>query len=77
MKDVIYPELSYKINGIFFAVQNRLGRFCKEKQYCDEIEKELQNKGVAYKRELNDGSGNRMDFLIEDKTKPSALIKRP
>jgi hypothetical protein len=32
---LVYPELSYKINGILFA-------YCNEKQYCDALEKKLQ-----------------------------------
>ena len=35
---LIYPELSYKLNGIFFEVQNRLGRYSTEKQYADAVE---------------------------------------
>lgn len=44
-----------------------MGRFCREKQYCDRIEELLKEKGLRYKRELADGSGNRFDFVIEDK----------
>jgi hypothetical protein len=29
---LIYPELSYKINGVLFAVHNELGRFYNEQQ---------------------------------------------
>ena len=32
---LIYPELSYKITGILFAVHNELERFRNEKQYGD------------------------------------------
>jgi len=31
--DLIYPELSYKINGILFDVYNELGPGHKEKYY--------------------------------------------
>jgi len=31
----IYAELSYKINGVLFAVHNELGRYRSEKIYAD------------------------------------------
>ena len=40
--ELIYPELSYAINGIFFTVQNELGRFAREKQYGDAIATRLK-----------------------------------
>ena len=65
---VIYPDLSYTINGTLFAVHNRLGRFEKEKRYADAFEEELQSRKVAYRREVLLGaSGNRVDFLVEEK----------
>ena len=52
-------------------MHNRLGRFCREKQYADEFERELIQKNIKYEREkrlLNDGifKGNIVDFVIED-----------
>ncbi len=71
---VFYPELSYRVTGILFAVHNELGRFCNEKQYADGVEKHLQNDGLAYEREKvlptsfdGEAAGrNKIDFLIED-----------
>ena len=40
--ELIYPELSYAINGICFTVQNELGRFAREKQYGDAIATRLK-----------------------------------
>lgn len=76
MKDaskLLYPELSYLITGLCYQVQNKLGRFCKEKQYSDEFERLLINNKVGYKREIKlnkvkTGSpfGNQADFIIEN-----------
>lgn len=65
---VIYPELSYIITGICFNIHNNLGRYCREKQYADSIERKLIEVNIPYKREYNiKGSGNIIDFLIDDK----------
>jgi GxxExxY protein len=72
---LIYPELSYKINGILFSVHNTLGRFCNEKQYADAVERYLKKLKLNYEREKalppsfdNEFEGrNKIDFLIEDK----------
>ena len=60
--------MSYKIVGILYQVHNQLGRFAREKQYCDLIEKLMIELKIPYIREyvFND-SGNRVDFLIDDK----------
>ncbi len=75
---LIYPELSFILVGICFRVHNSLGRFAREKQYGDSIEKHLQEKKIPYKREFRFGdSGNILDFIIDNKivlelkTKPS------
>lgn len=74
MKEIIFKELSYKLVGLCFKVQGRLGRFCKEKQYADEFEKELMENGITYAREVfldkildSDVKGNKVDFIIESK----------
>lgn len=68
---MIYPELSYQITGACFNVHNKLSRFCREKQYADELEAELNSLGIKFKRELRINSdekftGNIADFIIED-----------
>ncbi|MBI4085568.1 MAG: hypothetical protein HY432_03655 [Candidatus Liptonbacteria bacterium] len=50
---VVYPELSYRLVGISFRIQNELGRFCTEKQYANAFEKELQKENIKYKREFH------------------------
>ena len=51
MTDLIYSDLTYKINGILFKVHNQLGRYCNEKQYGDLIEKLLKDLKMLFERE--------------------------
>lgn len=84
LENVIYPELSYKLNGVFFDVHNELSFYCKEVQYCDAIEELLKEKQIKYKREycLETGSAliknnsNRVDFLVDDKIVIEVKAKR-
>ncbi len=65
---LVHPELSYLITGVCFEVHNQLGRFCREKQYGDVLEEKFLLLKIDYKREYTVGvTGNRIDFLIEDK----------
>lgn len=68
---IIYPELSYIITGICFEVQREHGRFCRERQYCDALEKKLKERGVPYEREktieFQELKGNRVDFIVDGK----------
>ena len=72
---VIFPDLSYKINGILFKTHNQLGNYCNEKQYGDLIEKLLRDNQIIFEREkilpvsfVGEKSGrNKVDFLIENK----------
>ena len=74
---LIYPELSYKITGICFEVHNILGRYCREKQYCDLLEKKFNEYNIANIREyIVKGKGNRVDFLIEEKIILEAKAKK-
>jgi GxxExxY protein len=66
--NILYPELSYELTGIFFEVKKRLGRFAREKQYCDLIETLLKEHNILRKREFTvPNTGNRLDFTIDDK----------
>jgi GxxExxY protein len=80
--EIILKELSYKINGICFKVHNNLGRFCSERQYSDKLEKLLKENNFNYKREfeisklVDSPSGNRPDFIIENKIILDAKAKK-
>ena len=72
--EIVYPELSFKINGVLFNARKSVGGFKNEKQYCDAIEFLLKENGIVYKREKilpttlpdeQDGR-NRVDFLIDE-----------
>lgn len=74
-KDILYPELSYKICGLCFNIHNKLGRYRNEQQYADAFEKLLKTNKIKYVREgplppSFSGEKERRnipDFLIEDK----------
>jgi GxxExxY protein len=68
MPQIIYPELSYKIVGMCFETHNKLGRYSREKQYGDYIEKLLKEERVIYKREyIVSDTENILDFFIDNK----------
>lgn len=74
---LVYPELSYRITGMLFDIHNKLGRYCREKQYCDELEKLLNKDKICYRREFRQlDSGNIFDFLIENKLVLEIKAKR-
>ncbi len=65
---IIYPELSYTIVGACFSVHNNLGRYAREKQYCDDLAKRFKEIRLPFRRELTvGGTGNIIDFLVDDK----------
>ncbi|MDD3284486.1 MAG: GxxExxY protein [Patescibacteria group bacterium] len=65
---VIFKNLSYSVVGLCFETHNELGKYCKEKQYGDALEKKLKEAHIEYKKELIfPGTRNIVDFLIEDK----------
>ncbi|MFZ2979339.1 MAG: GxxExxY protein, partial [Candidatus Magasanikiibacteriota bacterium] len=71
---LILKDLTYKIRGLLFEVQNELGNYCKEEQYSDRFEFKLKENGFNYTRkyilpksfEGERHHRNRIDFLIED-----------
>lgn len=72
--EIIEKELCYKINGCCFKVHNKVGRFCSERQYGDELELVFKQEKINYIRECEikkirpeSPAGNRVDFMVEDK----------
>ncbi|MFY9461838.1 MAG: GxxExxY protein [Candidatus Sungiibacteriota bacterium] len=82
--NVIYPELSYRIQGILFKVHNSLGRFRNEKQYADALEEEFKKEGIVFEREKSlpvsfqgeKERRNKIDFLIENEVILEIKAKR-
>jgi GxxExxY protein len=51
-KNILYPELSYKICGLCFKIHNELGRFYNELQYADALENLFKKEKIEYRREI-------------------------
>lgn len=68
---IIEKDLSYRLGGIFFEIQNELGRFCRERQYADSLEKKLTDCKISFQREfpvsISGRKSNFIDFIIEDR----------
>ncbi|MFH1170471.1 MAG: GxxExxY protein [Candidatus Vogelbacteria bacterium] len=71
---IIYRELCYQINGLLFKVHNALGRYCREKQYGDALEKLFLENGVEFEREkglpisaIDNPRSNLVDFSVGNK----------
>jgi len=72
---LLYENLTYKIRGAVFKVQNQLGSGHKESLYQNALEEEIKNQNISYEKEKNISiSYNnktigvyRPDFVIEGK----------
>ena len=74
MPNILHKELSYVINGLLFSIHNHLGRFCREKQYGDALEKLLSEEAIIFEREkplpvdaIDNKFTNRVDFAINNR----------
>lgn len=76
-QDLIYSDLTFIINGILFSAHNELGRYAKEKQYGDVVERLLREKNLIFGREVKIGnSRNILDFVVEEKLALELKAKR-
>lgn len=74
LKDLLYKDLVYKLQGIFFEIYKTIGPGFKESVYQNAIEEELKQQKLKYKREptlkiMFKGKNigiYRPDFIIED-----------
>lgn len=74
-KDLLYPDLSYKIIGALFNVYNSIGSGHREKIYQRAIAIELKNLNIPYDEQLYVSVNFRdkvvgkyyLDFLIDNK----------
>ena len=74
MAKLIYPELSYKIMGVLFAVHNELGPGHMEKHYQRAIRERFDKENIKYKEQVGikvNGSNSighyHADFVVENK----------
>lgn len=75
MSNLIYEDLTYKLNGFAYKIDNDLGFGYKEITYSDAFEQLLMKNDISYKREIYapisfDGkiiSKRYYDFLVDDK----------
>jgi len=73
--DLVYPELSYKIVGLLYEVDNELGYGYQEKYYEKALAEGFKQEGLNYQEQLhipltfkNSKIGDYfLDFLVEDK----------
>lgn len=74
---LLYPDLSYKLVGIFFDIHNSIGRYARERQYGNILEEKLKELKIEYVREFRIGNtGNVVDFSIENKILIELKAKR-
>jgi len=75
-RELLFKDLSYKLQGLFYDVRNKYGQYHKEKVYHNALKEELQQQGIRFTAEpridvYSVSSGKKLgtyvpDFLIED-----------
>ena len=81
---IVLARESYVLNGIFYRIHNRLGRFLLEKQYGDALEAELnklkipheREKRLAVRYERSSIPVGTVDFLVDGKIAVDVKAKK-
>lgn len=84
VSDLYHKELSYQLVGVLFEAHNKLGRYAREHQYGDFIQRRLQEEKILFQREMHitktGKDKNYIDFLVQDviilELKAKPLISR-
>jgi GxxExxY protein len=74
-RDILYPKLSFDINGVLFDVHNQIGGSHHERYYQKAVAIALGHKNIAFREQVHvplTVNGQRvgryyLDFLIEEK----------
>ncbi len=70
-KRIVEKELSYVLTGLMFRVHKELGRYARERQYGDALEREFRTAKMNYEREkaieVAERKSNLIDFVIEER----------
>jgi len=75
MAQLIYKDLSYELNGIFFETQNKLGTKFQEKHYLRAVCRLLTERSIPFRTEVpfkvifnGETLGSfRADLIVDDK----------
>ncbi len=75
MTEILYKDLSYKLTGLIYEIDNTIGYGHTEKTYGDALEQLFKRENIEYEREvyypvsIDDKVIKKefFDFLIEDK----------
>jgi len=69
--ELLHKELSYQLQGLFYAVRNKYGQYHKEKIYHSALREELENNSMPYASEpridvFSVSSGKKLGSYVPD-----------
>ncbi|PIY59277.1 hypothetical protein COY96_02690 [Candidatus Wolfebacteria bacterium CG_4_10_14_0_8_um_filter_37_11] len=79
-RELLYKELSYKLQGVFYNVRNKYGMYHKEKIYHNALKEEFQNNQISYISEpridiFSVTSGKKLGSYVPDFIVDSIIIE--